>query len=99
MKDQAIAVMAVAFFGMIAVCVTSIVSVWGKRIESKSRSLPTNMLEARLERIESAVDVIAVEVERIAESQRFAVRLAVEKGASPAIAPPSSSGGKTVTPH
>lgn len=33
------------------------------------------MIEARLERIESAVDSIAIEVERISESQRFTARL------------------------
>jgi hypothetical protein len=42
-----------------------------------SRALPaaTSQLDERLERIEAAVDVIAVEVERISESQRFTVGL------------------------
>lgn len=38
----------------------------------------TSMLEARLERIESAVDSIVIEVERISESQRFTAKLQSE---------------------
>jgi hypothetical protein len=37
-----------------------------------------NGIEERLARIESAVDTIAVEVERISEAQRFSVRLQAE---------------------
>jgi hypothetical protein len=36
-------------------------------------------INGRLERIEAAVDAIAVEVERISESQRFAARLQSEQ--------------------
>jgi len=45
------------------------------------RSVPPRELSAingRLERIEAAVDAIAVEVERISESQRFTARLQSE---------------------
>ena len=57
----------------------------------------------RLERIESAVDTIALEVERIAEGQRFMAKVLVERGngalgsAVPPIAPPRGPG--SVTPH
>jgi tetrahydromethanopterin S-methyltransferase subunit G len=37
-------------------------------------------MQQRLERIEQAVDAMAVEVERIAEGQRFVTRLLAEKG-------------------
>lgn len=46
------------------------------------RPVPPRELSAingRLERIESAVDAIAVEVERISESQRFTARLQSEQ--------------------
>jgi hypothetical protein len=36
-------------------------------------------INARLERIETAVDSIAVEVERISEAQRFSARLQSEQ--------------------
>jgi hypothetical protein len=44
---------------------------------------------ARLERIEQAVDTVAIEVERIAESQRFTAKLMA--GQQQRVAPPSSS--------
>lgn len=42
-----------------------------------SRELAT--ISSRLERIETAVDTIAVEVERISEAQRFSARLQSEQ--------------------
>ena len=48
----------------------------------------------RLERIEQAVDSIAVEVERISEAQRFTSRLMAEKSGAPPQLPI-----KQVTPH
>lgn len=45
---------------------------------------PAPELRARLERIEQAVDAIAVEVERIAEGQRFTTRLLSEGRAAAA---------------
>jgi hypothetical protein len=44
-------------------------------------------LDDRLYRIEQAVDAIAVEVERISESQRFTSRLIAERLPSPAAVP------------
>lgn len=49
-----------------------------RRIERGSSSGSTNQLNevgARLERMEQAIDAIAVEVERIAEGQRFTSKL------------------------
>ena len=54
---------------------------------------------ARLERLEQAVDSIAVEVERVGEGQRFATRLLSERGTP---APPDAvrrAAGRVVTPH
>ena len=39
--------------------------------------------DARLQRIEQAVDAIAVEVERIAENQRYATKLLSDKAGTP----------------
>jgi hypothetical protein len=46
------------------------------RVERESAS---PLMEARLARIEQAVDAIAVEVERISEGQRFTTRLLSEQ--------------------
>jgi len=45
-------------------------------------------VSARLERMEQAIDSIAVEVERISEGQRFTTKLLAER-----TAPPPGSGG------
>lgn len=44
-----------------------------------TRGVPRHDDEDRLARIEQAVDAIAIEVERIAESQRFLTRLQTER--------------------
>lgn len=45
--------------------------------ESKRPQIPTEVMH-RLERIEQAVDAIAVEIERISEGQRFTTKLLSE---------------------
>lgn len=46
-----------------------------RRIYRSAPAQPPQIDDSRLERLEAAVDVIAIEVERISESQRFAVGL------------------------
>ena len=46
---------------------------------------------ARLERMEQAIDSIAVEVERISEGQRFTTKLLAERGTTPPGAAAASS--------
>jgi hypothetical protein len=55
-------------------------------------------LEARLERIEQAVDTIAVEMERIGEGQRFVTKLLAERPAAISEAP-GVQRGLVTTPH
>ena len=53
-----------------------------RRWERSSTSLPPASspdVVARLERIEQAVEAVAVEVERIAEAQRFSAKLLAEQ--------------------
>ena len=108
MNDAAQAVVALSFFGSVAIAIRSIGQVWGKRLDAHrdpdalepEQSLGSVAIEQRLARIEAAVDTIAVEVERISEAQRFAARLAAERDqryvASPA---PNAAEARTVTPH
>jgi hypothetical protein len=59
-----------------------LVRAWVKRIEQgppASKRSPES--DRRLERIEQAIDAMAVEVERISESQRFMTRLLSERTA------------------
>jgi hypothetical protein len=100
MDDAGQAIAAVGFFGVIAVTVTSIASVWRKRIDARLAGTPPDAIDARLARIESAIDVIAVEVERIAEAQRFSARLDAERDARRVAAPsPLGAEGRILTPH
>jgi hypothetical protein len=68
----------IAFFIMIAVMVVGwpIARAFGRRIERRGQvaSLDAGTME-QLQRIEQAVDAMAIEVERISESQRFMARL------------------------
>lgn len=73
----------------------------------RDRGLPTSdvlsrldELAERLTRIETAVDSTALEVERVAEGQRFTTRLLAERnGASPFTDKARSGGGGSTTPH
>lgn len=61
---------------MIAMAITKIVSA------RRKNGLPESTvarLEARLERMELAIDAMATEVERVAEGQRFTSRLLAEQ--------------------
>ena len=55
----------------------------GRRIEGRptTAQLPAST-DARLDRIEHAVEAIAVEVERISEGQRFTTKLLAERAAA-----------------
>lgn len=55
-------------------------------------------IEARLERLENAIESIAVEVERVGEGQRFTTRLLSERGAvgAPIVTRPTE---RKNTPH
>lgn len=68
------------------VAIAALVTIsWFKRIPERARrkSLATDdsvaKLEDRMARLEQAVDTIAVEMERIGESQRFLTKLLAEQ--------------------
>lgn len=76
-----------------------LVRAWAKKIENQSK-FPKQPAEAgeRMERLERAIDSIAVEVERISENQRFVTKLLAERGerAPAGVLPqPGSSRGGT----
>jgi len=77
----------VAFFLMIAFVMVGwpISRAFARRMDRKSAA-PTESREssARLERIEQAVDAIAIEVERVSEGQRYTTRLMSEMRGLPA---------------
>jgi imidazolonepropionase-like amidohydrolase len=99
MDDKAIAVMAIAFFGTIAISIRALASVWTARIEARRYGLPTTAFADQLARIESAVEVMAVEIERISEAQRFSARLMSERQRELLPKTPLQAEQRLVTPH
>ncbi len=59
--------------------------------DSTSIAQPSYETDHRLERIEQAIDAMAVEVERIAEGQRFVTKLLADRGQERAAIPASES--------
>ena len=73
------AIAAAGFFAAVIAAVTQIGGIMRARIAARASSSPTDVT-GRLERIENAVDVIALEVERISEGQRFLTRVLADSG-------------------
>ena len=69
----------IAFFIMLAVIIIGwpLARAWGRRLERRADlpALPTVAMASQLQRIEQAVEAMAIEVERISESQRFMAKL------------------------
>ena len=70
---------------------------WATRRRGGSRpSARVDALEQRLERMEQAIDAVALEMERLGEAHRFTAKLLAERlEAVPAPRPPA----RVVTPH
>jgi hypothetical protein len=71
-------------------CFTGILITWLKQRRGKQLPPPELMrrldeIAERVNRIETAVDATAIEVERISEGQRFTTRLLAERGTTPAL--------------
>ena len=72
----------------------TILSLARMRMRSKENHTPLNDpgVDERLYRIEQAVDAMAVEIERMAESQRFTARLLTERLPTPEALPGAERG-------
>jgi hypothetical protein len=80
-------------FGGVAVIIIVMVAslagilVWlvrGMKAPSR-RELPNPMYDQRFDQLQQSVDAIAVEVERIAEAQRFSAKLLAERAETPSL--------------
>ncbi|MCY7380351.1 MAG: hypothetical protein LH467_13565 [Gemmatimonadaceae bacterium] len=80
----------IVMFSMIPVVAIGvpIARAYARRLESRPVAAIPSDVSARLERIEQAVDAIAIEMERVSEGQRFTTKLLSERAGLPA-----SSGG------
>jgi hypothetical protein len=72
----------IAFFISATTIVRSVLKHRERRFEIESQGTGGRESAMRLERMEQAIDAMAVEIERISEAQRFTTRLLTE-GAEP----------------
>lgn len=76
-------------FGTMAIVLFPLARAWARRIEHRGAppaAIPADVTE-RLERIERAVESVAIEVERISEGQRFVTRVLADRGEIPKLPP------------
>jgi hypothetical protein len=81
---------------LLAFTVFMVTRLLGRRRDARQDPEVIARVADRLDRIEQAVDSIAIEVERISESQRFTSKLLADKAAEQA---PGRLPGKQITPH
>ena len=98
-RDSSIAFMVIGICGAIAVCVKTVADAVVRYVEGKRNQLPArdSVSDARLARLEVAVDSIAVEIERISEGQRLTTRLLNNQAER--MVPRLQRPGKVDTPH
>lgn len=84
-------VVPVAAFAMVALLAIGvpIARAFARRLERGEPPKMSSDVLARLERMEQAIDSIAVEVERISEGQRFTTKLLTERAGQPGETAPS----------
>ena len=76
--------------GVIASFIASMAVIWvGTRLAlQRTRPRPIAPVnDERFERLEQAVDAIAIEIERMSEAQRFTAKLLTERAAQPSMVP------------
>lgn len=83
----------VAVAAIVMGSLTSIVHSYTRMKMQRTKEVSPD-IEDRLARIEHAMDAIATEVERLAESEQFTSRLLADRSAS-SVSPASPPGGKT----
>ena len=62
-----------------------LVRAFARRVDNRSKAPPVPLeIAERMERMERAIDAVAIEIERMSENQRFLTRLLAERGGAPA---------------
>ena len=92
MNDGSITAMTLVSLPLGYMLVKPVFIAWAKRLEAKPTipSLP----DTRLERMEQAIESIAIEVERISEAQRFTTKLLTDRASDRDVLPRAVSGGQ-----
>ncbi|MDQ6635391.1 MAG: hypothetical protein M3Z10_11635 [Gemmatimonadota bacterium] len=92
----------ITFFGMVAIVTVGmpLARAYARRMESgATRPTVPPDVTARLERMEQAIDSIAIEIERISEGQRFTTKLLSDRVVGSPPAPPPVAIPGTIMTH
>lgn len=77
---------AVIIVGLVAsLCAVGVITVRALIHSARKQQRPLPADDRRMEQLQHSVDAIAVEVERIAEAQRFTTRLLAERDRAPSL--------------
>ncbi|MEP7343903.1 MAG: hypothetical protein ABI877_01490 [Gemmatimonadaceae bacterium] len=83
-----VAMTAMIIGGVIVVTIiSSLARMWTRRASKTAGNDALAGIDARLERIEQAVDSMAVEMERVSEGQRFTTKLLSERQSEKVLEP------------
>jgi hypothetical protein len=104
MNSKDVAIIFVTFMVVVLMPISIGIS---RRLRRSAQAAPPQVsdpaVHARLDRLENAVDAIAIEIERIAEGQRFVTKVMTERPAPAHGALPSQAEAspirKSITPH
>jgi hypothetical protein len=79
---------------MVGVLAIGLASIWRRERREEFERITNELaaINARMDRVMTAVDVVAVEVERIGEADRFAVKALAARHKA-------SAEGRVITPH
>jgi len=79
----------IAFFGMLAFIIVGLplARAFARRMDRRGESAPASELAPRLDRIEQAIEAIAIEVERVSEGQRYTTKAISELRGLPSANP------------
>ena len=79
MNGEQIAAVSIAAIIVWGITLSMWAQAWASRRKDQVKSGRLEALESRLERVEQAIDTVAVEVERIGEAHRFTAKLLTER--------------------
>ena len=90
MNGEQVAAVSIAAIIVWGITLSMWAQAWASRRKDPAKPERLAALEGRLERVEQAIDSVAIEVERIGEAHRFTAKLLTERlGPLPAEAKPA----------
>ena len=106
MEERHVFIVVIVALITAGVTLSTIVQAWATsrgKADSKTPPQRLDSIDGRLSRLEEMVETVAIEMERVAEGQRFTAKLLAERGTPAAQPLPSRQAaqgeGRITTPH